>query len=112
MVSGLTVVLGTAWFQRGGQTPSVGQDARFTPLALPGAEAVAELPVIGALYSELLSGHNLLVYLAPATLPLPCWLVHRTPFGLRLPTVGGNPGDPDPAGIPVAFRRHHAGLCP
>src|SRR3546814_14219870 len=84
MVAGLTVVLGTAWFQRGGQTPSVGQDARFTPLALPGAEAVAEVPVIGALYSELLSGHNLLVYLALAAVPLTWWLVYRTRFGLRL----------------------------
>src|SRR3546814_14550042 len=53
MVSGLTVVLGTAWFQRGGQTPSVGQDARFTPLALPGAEAVPHVPVTGAPYSQL-----------------------------------------------------------
>src|SRR3546814_14748407 len=34
MVSGLTVVLGTAWFQRGGQTPSVGPDARLTPLEI------------------------------------------------------------------------------
>src|SRR3546814_13755507 len=43
LVSGLTVVLGTAWFQRGGQTPSVGQEARFTPIVLPGTEAVADL---------------------------------------------------------------------
>src|SRR3546814_4072209 len=62
LVSGLTVVLGPAWFQRGGQTPSVGQEARFTPIVLPGAEAVAALPVLGAVYSNLLSGHNLLVY--------------------------------------------------
>src|SRR3546814_15118407 len=66
MVSGLTVVLGTAWSQRGGQTPSVGQDARFPPPALPGAEAVADVPVIGALYSEPMSGPNLMVYLALA----------------------------------------------
>src|SRR3546814_20768975 len=76
MVSGLTVVLGTAWFQRGGQTPSVGQDARFTPLALPGAEDVAQVPVIRALYSELLSGHNLPVYRALAAMTPTWWLVY------------------------------------
>src|SRR5690606_8922108 len=64
LVSGLPVVLGIAWFQRGGQTPSVAGDARFAPITLPGAEAVAGLPVIGPLYNDLISGHNLLVYLA------------------------------------------------
>src|SRR3546814_18533269 len=59
LVSGLTVVLGTAWFQRGRQTPSVGQEARFTPIVLPGAEAVADLPVIVAAYSNILSGPHL-----------------------------------------------------
>src|SRR3546814_19328744 len=45
LVSGLTVVLGTAWFQRGGQTPSVCPEARFTPLLLPGAAPAAAPPV-------------------------------------------------------------------
>jgi general nucleoside transport system permease protein len=111
LVSGLTVVLGTAWFQRGGQTPSVGQDARFTPLVWPGAEAVAEVPVIGPLYSELLSGHNLLVYLAFAAVPLTWWVVYRTRFGLRLRAVGENPGAVDTAGISVSFLRYRAVVC-
>src|SRR3546814_11636796 len=112
MVSGLTVVLGTAWFQRGGQTPSVGQDARFTPLALPGAEAVAEVPVIGALYSELLSAHNLLVYLATAAVPLTWWLVYRTRFGSRLRPGGENTGALAPAAIPVPWPPYRAVLPP
>jgi simple sugar transport system permease protein len=111
LVSGLTVVLGTAWFARGGQTPSVGQDARFRPITLPGAEALADVPVIGALYSELLSGHNLLVYLAFAAVPLTWWVVYRTRFGLRLRAVGENPGAVDTAGISVAFLRYRAVLC-
>ena len=111
LVSGLTVVLGTAWFARGGQTPSVGQDARFRPITLPGAEALADVPVIGALYSELLSGHNLLVYLAFAAVPLTWWVVYRTRFGLRLRAVGENPGAVDTAGISVAWLRYRAVLC-
>ena len=31
-MAGLTVVLGIAWFRRGGQTPSLGSDERFGPL--------------------------------------------------------------------------------
>jgi simple sugar transport system permease protein len=111
LVSGLTVVLGTAWFARGGQTPSVGQDARFRPITLPGAEALADLPVIGALYSELISGHNLLVYFAFAAVPLTWWVVYRTRFGLRLRAVGENPGAVDTAGVSVAFLRYRAVLC-
>ncbi|GAB4358656.1 MAG: ABC transporter permease [Kiloniellaceae bacterium] len=111
LVSGLTVVLGIAWFQRGGQTPSVGNDARFTPITLPGAEALAEVPLIGAIYSELLSGHNLLVYLAFALVPLTWWVVYRTRFGLRLRAVGENPGAVDTAGISVAGLRYRAVLC-
>lgn len=111
IVSGLTVVLGTAWFQRGGQTPSVSGDARFAPITLPGAEAVADVPVVGALYSELLSGHNLLVYLAFAVVPLTWWVVYRTRFGLRLRAVGENPGAVDTAGISVTGLRYRAVLC-
>jgi len=111
LVSGLTVVLGIAWFQRGGQTPSVTGDARFAPIALPGAEAISGVPLLGPLYSDLLSGHNLLVYLAFAAVPLTWWVVYRTRFGLRLRAVGENPGAVDTAGISVAFLRYRAVLC-
>lgn len=111
LVSGLTVVLGIAWFQRGGQTPSVTGAARFAPITLPGAEAVADLPVIGPLYSHLLSGHNLLVYLAFAAVPLTWWVVYRTRFGLRLRAVGENPAAVDTAGISVTWLRYRAVLC-
>src|SRR5215472_6338217 len=32
LVSGLTVVFGIAWFQRGGQTPALPPEARFMPI--------------------------------------------------------------------------------
>ena len=37
LMSGLTVVLGYAWFQQGGQTPLLADSARFAPIVLPGA---------------------------------------------------------------------------
>ena len=58
LASGLTVVFGMAWFARGGQTPSLPPEARFMPLAWPGATALADVPVIGPLYGNLISGHN------------------------------------------------------
>src|SRR5262245_45434554 len=61
-LSGLTAVLGYAWFHEGGQTPLLGSGARFGPIALPGAEALGEVPVIGRAYGEVVSGHNILVY--------------------------------------------------
>ncbi|WP_322096072.1 ABC transporter permease [Pelagibius litoralis] len=111
LVSGLTVVLGIAWFARGGQTPSVSNEARFTPITWPGAEAVADVPIIGPLYSELLSGHNLLVYVAFLIVPLTWWVVYRTRFGLRLRAVGENPNAVDTAGISVSGLRYRAMIC-
>src|SRR5262249_33204440 len=106
--SGLTVVLGYAWFREGGQTPLLGPGARFGPIDLPGAGALAGVPGIGPLYAEVVSGHNLLVYLAAAAVPFVAWLVYRTRFGLRLRAVGESPGAVDTAGISVAATRYRA----
>ena len=64
LAAGLTIVLGLAWFRQGGQTPPLTNEQRFTALEWPFAAELADVPVVGALYSELLSGHNLLVYVA------------------------------------------------
>jgi general nucleoside transport system permease protein len=107
-VSGLTVVLGYAWFQEGGQTPLLAPGARFGPIDLPGAVALATVPVIGPVYREVISGHNLLVYIAAAAVPIVAWLVYRTRFGLRLRAVGESPGAVDTAGISVSATRYMA----
>jgi simple sugar transport system permease protein len=107
-LSGLTAVLGYTWFHQGGQTPLLGGGARFGPIALPGASAVAGVPGIGPLYAEVVSGHNLIVYLAVAAVPAVAWLVYRTRFGLRLRAVGESPGAVDTAGISVAATRYRA----
>ena len=111
LVSGLTVTLGISWFAQGGQTPALPNAARFTPIDWPGAAALSDVPVIGALYSEILSGHNIIVYAAFAAVPLTWWVVYRTRFGLRLRAVGENPASADAAGISVTGLRYAAVLC-
>ena len=64
--------------------------------------------MIGGLYSEILSGHNVLVYIALAAVPLTAWVVYRTRFGLRLRAVGENPEAVDTTGISVAALRYRA----
>jgi len=108
LASGLTDLLGISWFSMGGQTPPLTGDARFSSLTLPGAEAVANVPLLGHLYSELLSGHNVLVYLAFLAVPAVWWLVYRTRFGLRLRATGENPAAVDTAGISVIRMRYLA----
>lgn len=111
LVAGLTVVLGIAWFSRGGQTPSLPPEARFLPLVWPGAAEIGAIPVIGPVYSELLSGHNILVYVALAIVPFTWWVVFHTRFGLRLRAVGEAPNAVDTAGISVDLLRYMAVLC-
>jgi simple sugar transport system permease protein len=108
IVAGLTVTLSMYWFSMGGQTPTLSGDARFLSITLPFANALADVPVIGLIYSELLSGHNILVYLAFAMIPVTSWIIYKTRFGLRLRAVGENPHAVDTAGISVAFIRYRA----
>jgi len=87
LASGLTVVFGIAWFQAGGQTPSLANSARFMPLA---------------------GGFSILVYVALAVVALTWWVVARTRFGLRLRAVGEAPAAIDAAGISVTWLRYRA----
>ena len=108
LASGLTVLLGISWFQLGGQTPPLTGNSRFSALTFPGAETVANSPLLGQLYSELFSGHNVLVYVTFMMVPLVWWLVYRTRFGLRLRATGENPAAVDAAGINVIRMRYLA----
>lgn len=109
MVSGLGPTLGLAWFNLGGQTPQLdGPGQRFTALAWPWSSAAEAHPFPGLLYSQLLSGHNLIVYLAAVLVPVSAWVLYRTRFGLRLRAVGENPHAVDTAGISVTGLRYQA----
>jgi len=110
LVAGLTVVLGRAWFEEGGQTPQLPPEARFADIAFPGAAAIHDIPIVGPLYSELIGNHNILVYIAYLIVPAAWWVLYRTRFGLRLRAVGENPAAVDTAGISVTMRRYQAVL--
>lgn len=111
VAAGTTVILGQAWFAQGGRTPSLGTDARFNAITLPFADAVREIPVVGSIYYELLSGHSILVYFAFFMVWATWWILFRTRFGLRLRAVGENPAAVDTAGISVAGLRYRAVIC-
>lgn len=110
VAAGLTIVLGNAWFGRGGQTPDLPPEARFMPFRLPGWETLADVPVVGPVYGYIIGGHNLLVYAAYAAVPAAWWVLYRTRFGLRLRAVGEDPKVVDTAGISVTWLRYRAVL--
>ncbi len=108
---GMTALLGQAWFNRGGRTPPLSSEARFGDVHWPGADWLADVPVLGDLYSELFSGHKGLVYIAFLAVPLTAWILMRTRFGLRLRATGENPAAVDTAGISVVRIRYMAVIC-
>ena len=110
LAGGMTVLVAQDWFKQGGRTPQLEGAARFEPITLPFAEAMRDVPVIGPLYYELISGHPILVYLAIAMVPLTWWVLFRTRFGLRLRAVGENPASVDTAGVSVVSLRYSAVL--
>lgn len=92
LAAGLTVVLGTAWFARGGQTPPLNDGERLKPIFF------------------LVAGDNVLVYAALLSVPFTWWLIARTRFGLRLRAVGEMPLAVDAAGVSVSWLRYRAVL--
>ncbi|MGC1261580.1 MAG: ABC transporter permease [Jannaschia helgolandensis] len=108
LASGLTVVIGEAWFSLGGRTPQLEGAARFQEITLPFANAVRDVPYLGPIYADLLSGHSILVYVALALVPITWWVLFRTRFGLRLRAVGENPAAVDTAGVSVVGLRYAA----
>jgi simple sugar transport system permease protein len=107
LAAGLAVVLGNTWFKEGGRTPSLPPEGRFLPIEIPGAAALADVPVLGFLAKVFLS-HSIITYLAILLVPLTAWALNRTRFGLRLRAVGENPHAVDSAGISVAALRYKA----
>lgn len=108
VASGLTVLTAQALFGQGGRTPPLTGAARFNEIALPFAEALRPVPLIGPLYAEVISGHSILVYAAFAVVALTWFVLFRTRYGLRLRAVGENPAAVDTAGVSVIGLRFSA----
>jgi simple sugar transport system permease protein len=106
--AGLTVVLGIAWFQQGGQTPPLPDSVRLAPLGREAGEWVAGLPLVGKALSIALFGHTAFVYLSLLLVAAVWWLLFRTRFGLRLRAAGENPAMVDAAGVSVLKLRYQA----
>lgn len=110
LASGLTVTLGIALFAQGGQTPYLSSAQRFSAISLPFTETMRQVPVIGTIYAEIISGHNLLVWLALLSVLVTGMVLYRTRFGLRLRATGEKPEAVDTAGISVTRIRYQAVL--
>jgi simple sugar transport system permease protein len=108
LASGLTVLVAQDWFRQGGRTPALQGDARFQAVELPFADALQDVPLLGTIYSDLLSGHPILVYVGLLAVPATWWVLFRTRFGLRLRAVGENPAAVDTAGVSVVGLRYAA----
>ena len=107
LASGLTVTVGIAMFQQGGQTPNLARAERFRPIELPFAEQLGGIPIIGTIYREVISGHNILVWIALGAVLFTAFMLTRTRFGLRLRAVGEKPEALDSAGVSVALSLIH-----
>lgn len=108
LAAGLTALVGNAIFGQGGRTPALSGAARFSDWHLPFADAVKTIPVIGPIYSGVLSGHSAPVYIGFIAVVMTSLVLARTRFGLRLRAVGENPAAVDTAGISVARLRYSA----
>lgn len=105
IVSGLALTLfGTglaSFIGNAGSDPLAGQPARatFRPLAEGG---IADWPLIG----PLVLGHDLMVYLAVATVAATSYYLFHTRMGLSLRSVGEDPASAESAGVNVSFVRY------
>ena len=107
IASGLTVLVAQSLFGLGGRTPLLANEARFLSIELPFANGDSQWWLI-RLYSDLIGSHNIIVYLAFATVILTWFVLFRTKFGLKLRAVGENPAAVDTAGLSVVRLRFTA----
>ena len=112
IAAGLTAQREVTWFQRGGQTPSFRRQSRFLEYRIAWrSHSCAMSRCSEGIYSGIVSGHSLLVYIAFLMVPFTWWVIYRTRFGLRLRAVEKIPAAADTAGISVARQRYMAVLC-
>lgn len=76
-----------------------GSSTALKSLIIPNVDIpiIKDIPVIG----EILSGHNILTYVALITVVVVYILINKTPLGLRIRSVGENPHAAESVGIKV-----------
>ena len=79
LMIGLTTALAAAWFGQAGLTPTLTDEQRFLEITFPFADAIRGIPIIGFIYSDVLSGHYIFVYLAYISVPIVFWIVFKEP---------------------------------
>ncbi len=108
VAAGLTALIGNAIWSQGGRTPQLPDSAQFGSIDWPFVKEIGTVPIVGPIYQHLISGHDLVTYLAFLLVPLTYWALYSTRFGLRLRAVGENPAAVDTAGISVRGLRYSA----
>lgn len=92
--SGFTIFLMNKIFGVTGNYSPAGSDSRIPNVSIPFLE---DVPVLG----KLLSGHNLMVWIALLSVVFCVILIYKTPYGIHLRSVGEAPYAAQSLGIPV-----------
>jgi simple sugar transport system permease protein len=108
VADGLTALIGNAIWSQGGRTPQLPAEAQFGAITWPFVDEIGRVPIVGPIYAHLISGHDIITYIAFLVAPLTYWALYSTRFGLRLRAVGENPAAVDTAGISVRGLRYAA----
>lgn len=93
---GLTGFLLRTMFKHAGQSPSVNKVKNW---AIP---LIKDIPVIG----DIIGNHIPFVYIALVLVAVSYWVLWKTPFGLRVRSVGEHPAAADSVGINVKRIRY------